>query len=262
MQTTIERLFVYPVKSLSGVPVQNLYFDDSGPRDDRKYLLVNSAGRFISQRSHPILATFQLDADESGWLVTAPDYSTVMLPKDTYSEKAIEVSVWRDTITAYEVDRSISNWFSRHLDEMVFLVTLDELSSRTKAFNGTTGNFAFADGYPLLVCNTSTLDHLNSQTKQRLSMRRFRPNIVITIESQQEYELSGLKMEQGGIIVFGKHCVRCNIPAIDPETGVFQRETHKLIKDNLSRDGSVIFGVNAISHNLKNVQLGDKLTGY
>ena len=262
MQTTIECLYIYPVKSLSGVPVQQITFNESGPKDDRTYMLVNAKGRFISQRSHPILSTFSLNADENGWLVTAPGGDSILLPKQTYSDREITVTVWRDTIPAYEVDHQASSWFSQQLDENVFLVVLDELSSRTKTYESSKGHFAFADGYPLLVCNASSLDQVNSNHSQHLSMRRFRPNVVISIDANDEYQLQGLRFERGGVLVFCEPCVRCNIPAIDPNSGVFQPETHKFLKQALLREKEVIFGVNAIHQNLSNICIGDVVTGY
>lgn len=262
MQTTIDRLYVYPIKSLAGVSVQQLTFDESGPVDDRKFLLVNASGRFISQRSHPTLATFALACDQYGWLVSAIDGTSVVIPQDTYTDREIEVTVWRDTVPAYEVSPEISEWFSRQLDEMVHLVTFDELTSRSITSKGVTGHFAFADGYPLLVCNSTSLENVNLQSTQRLSMRRFRPNVVISIANNEEYQVKGLRFENGGALVFCEHCVRCNIPAIDPESGVFQRETHSFLKQVLQRDSEVVFGMNAITQQLSVINLGDVVTVY
>ncbi|MFQ3230779.1 MOSC domain-containing protein [Reinekea sp.] len=262
MQTTIEQLYVYPVKSLAGVPVKQITFDEFGPKDDRQYLLVNSKGRFISQRSHPILATFTVDFAEQGWLVKAPDSSSILISKETYTDRSIEVTIWRDTLMAFEVDGCLSDWFSEQLNEIVYLVTFDDLTSRTVTAQGVAGKFAFADGYPLLVCNTATLDSVNRQSSQQLSMRRFRPNVVISLAANTEYQVKELRFENGGSLMFAEHCVRCNIPAIDPELGIFQRETHDYLKQALLRDNEVVFGMNAINKQLSRIQLGDVLTVY
>lgn len=52
----LERAFIYPVKSLRGVEVASLELDDLGPVGDRRWMLVDDAGRFVTQRQFPKLA--------------------------------------------------------------------------------------------------------------------------------------------------------------------------------------------------------------
>lgn len=256
--TSVIGLFVYPVKSLAGVPVHTMYFDSNGVVDDRRYMLINPQGKFISQRSHPVLATMQVDAHPEGWWVSVSGESGVLIADDE-PIRPMQATVWKDTVQAWEVSTETSRWFSEQLDEYVHLVAIDEIACRVKQHQGQSGRLAFADGYPLLVANRSSLTELNQSMNEALSMRRFRPNVIVDIEPFAEYELNMLAVEEGHGLLLREPCVRCNVPSIEPKVGVFQPEIHHKLKHHLLRNGHVVFGMNAFVHGIKSLQLEQNL---
>ncbi len=259
--TTISDLFVYPIKSLAGVRVHSLSFGSFGVRDDRQYMLVDQKHRFITQRTHPVLAQFKPQAIEPGvWRVLGPHGAQVDIYAESTTESVIETSVWKTPLKTREKSKTVSRWFSEQLDELVYLVEFDDLESRFQSAQGHEAPFAFADGYPLLVCNQASLEALNTALGQRLDMSRFRPNIIVKLDEFQEYETRELQLTKGGSIIFGEPCVRCNVPAIDPQTSVYQRELHQQMKDVLRRNERVIFGMNAITTHCAKIEIGDELT--
>ncbi|MDN3649390.1 MOSC N-terminal beta barrel domain-containing protein [Reinekea marina] len=256
--SVIDELYIYPIKSLPGLSVDELNFGSLGVENDREFVLVNAQGRFISQRSHPALAAFHLSDNHSTWQVSSLNKNCIEIPKQSYTDKAMAISVWKDQATAYEVDPLISRWFSELLDETVHLVRFDELSSRKVEKGGFQGHFAFADGFPLLVCNSNSLSEINQNAPSDLSMQRFRPNIVLAMPENEEYKARSISFAKGGELKLVEPCVRCNIPAINPETTVFEKPIHEYLKAAINRGGKPVFGMNAIIHQLRTIRKGEQ----
>lgn len=258
----IKQLFIYPVKSLGGVEVDSIRFCTLGPVDDRRYMLINHQKRFITQRSHAILSQFKLKKVSDGWQVRAPDGTTVVIENDATTDNTYETQVWKTPLNTREKSRDVSNWFGEHLNEWVRLVEFDDLETRYCCSDHHQVPFAFADAYPLLVCNEQSLAVLSNAVQYPMHMLRFRPNIVISVEAGAEYEIQALakESEPEKQIQFIEPCERCNVPSIDPLTGVFQKDLHDKIKQRLKQGGPPIFGMNALTLNLNKIRVGDRFT--
>jgi len=261
MPVTVKELWLYPVKSLAGIRVNSLSFDVSGPIDDRRWMLVDQRGHFVSQRSHRAMALFRLNLNNNEVQVKAPSGSTLSLPKPDAQQvyQPVAVTVWKDELIAYEVDAAASTWFSQEMRTPVRLVWLGNQSERRisdwAAFD--TERVGFADGYPLLVCNQASIDRLNHGEQLPLEQRRFRPNIVAQgLPANRELALGEWQLA-GGVLAMLKTCERCNIPAIDPETAEYQKDTAARIKTECRYQGRTVFGVNAVARGLDLLKQGD-----
>lgn len=259
MQTRVDELYIYPIKSFPGVSVSHLSFDARGVVGDREFMLVDDKNRFVTQRTHPKLALYKIDPDDGGWLVTSPKGDQVQVARNPSPKAPFETQVWKDSVTVFEVSEALSAWFSRELDMSVRLVQMDLTAQRIKARSNLSGPVAFADGYPLLICNQTSLAALHADFPG-LEMRRFRANVVITLpEKNMEYDVSRLETTSGHLAL-AKPCVRCNIPAIDPDTAEFDSSLHQRLRKVLTRPEGVVFGQNAFAVNLKQLTVGDALT--
>ena len=49
----LTQLNLYPIKSCGGYPVESANLETRGLEGDRRYMLVDERGRFLSQRTHP-----------------------------------------------------------------------------------------------------------------------------------------------------------------------------------------------------------------
>jgi len=230
--TIIQDLYLYPVKSLAGVKVDQIDFNAFGPIDDRRYMLVDHKHRFLTQRSHSVLSQFTLQKTANGWMVFSPKGQSILIEADSDSDDIIETSVWKTLLKTREVSKKVSQWFSEQIDEMVLLVEFDDLETRYKQILDHSAPFKFADGYPLLVCNSESLNDLNQRVNVAMDMLRFRPNVVVSLPAQSEYQVAKLVNASNGSLIFAEPCVRCNVPAIDPKTSVFQRELFIQLKKN------------------------------
>jgi uncharacterized protein YcbX len=125
----------------------------------------------------------------------------------------------------------------------------------------------FADGFPLLLTTTASLDALDSliargdhAAEGPLPMDRFRPNVVI--DGTAPWAKDGWRRIRIGEVVFRvpKPCGRCLITTTDQRTAERGREPlHTLARHR--RSGSrVIFGQNLVPENRGTLRLGDALT--
>lgn len=260
-QVSVRELWVYPVKSLAGLQVESLSFDNNGPVGDRRWMLVDESGRFVSQRSQMSMALYRLAQIGGRIQITSPSGHTLLLPAPqsslTYPEVA--VTVWKDELTGYEVDTTASEWFSEQLGMAVRLVWLGDASERrvSDARASDDERVGFADGYPLLVCNQASLDALVHSTGLALEQRRFRPNVVVDgLPAGEELALGEWQLGTGKLALL-KVCERCNIPSIDPETGTYEKPTAALLKSACRFDGRTVFGVNAVARGVTCLRTGD-----
>ncbi len=257
MDIEIKQLFIYPIKSIPGISVDSIELTMAGPKHDRQYMLVDENKRFVTQRTHPLLSQFSIQQTAEGWSVASKDGSTISFDDAESSDSVFQTKVWKHSIQVREKSNKVSQWFSEHLDQLIKLVEFEELETRHKEVQGHLSPLQFADGYPLLLCNQQSLEMLSMAVDQPLSMSRFRPNIVVSIKAEAEYDFSVLSRHDGAEILVGKPCERCNIPAIDPVTGVFNRGLHLLFRAELERQGKAVFGVNAAINKAKRLSVGD-----
>jgi len=257
--TAIKALFVYPVKSLGGVSVATLRFNSAGVVNDRRYMLVDGKNRMLTLRSHSQLSQFHLAQLEGGWQVSNLKGSGILIADNAGTEQLIDTEVWSTPIRTREKSFEVSAWFSEQLDEWVRLVEFDDLESRYCPVDQHQMPFGFADVFPLLVCNVQSLKQLSQAVKYPLAMARFRPNVVIDVPADSEYQIGALKCEEGGQLLFAEPCVRCNVPAIDPLTGVYQKDLHPQLKAQLKRDSKVVFGLNACAIHCRQLSVGQVL---
>lgn len=256
---TLTELWIYPIKSLPGLSVDRLSFDSAGPVDDRRWMLVDDKGRFVSQRGMPRLANFRLAVDDDGYRVTAPDGDSVVVPRLSDDGEPVTVTVWKDTVDAFEVGSQWSRWFSDKLDQPVRLVQIGTTSARRIGDPQASDHerVGFADGYPLLVCSEASLAELNQVADLNLDMRRFRPNVVVRgLEPRSELMLGRLTVSSGRIDLV-KPCTRCNIPAIDPDTATYQKAVAAQLKAQCEWNGSTVFGANGIARGIEALSIGD-----
>ena len=55
MKPTLARICIYPIKSLGGIAMQEAELEIRGLRYDRRWMLVDANGRFVSQREIPAM---------------------------------------------------------------------------------------------------------------------------------------------------------------------------------------------------------------
>lgn len=248
----IVSLHVYPVKSCHRIDLEVAQMVERGWHGDREWMVVDPAGRFLTQRTHPALAQIR-PAHQGGVLqLHHPQHATLQLPRAGSAEwPHRRVRIWGDEVEAQDCGAAAHRWISAALGTSAELVRADALTHRQPA-NQWRGALQapvnFPDGFPVLVCNRASLDELNSRLPAPLPMTRFRPNLVI--EGLEAWEEDRIEELQFGALRLRlvKPCTRCSTTTIDQESGLPEGDPLPALKtyrfDKALR--GVTFGQNGI----------------
>lgn len=250
LNASITGLFVYPVKSCRGITLSSAQLTERGLAHDREWMIVDAAGRFVSQRELPRLALIGTALSDGALALTAPCRGPSIVPFGGSGSRRL-VTVWRDTFQAIDEGDGAARWLSAWCDQELRLVRFDPTVRRycNRVYAGDSGaHTGFADGYPLLVLGEASLADLNARLASPLPMNRFRPNVVLSgLEAYDEDHLD--QIVAGPIrLKLVKPCTRCEITTTDQETG--ERASEPLMTLATYRMHPVLegvaFGVNAL----------------
>ncbi|MFN8184052.1 MAG: MOSC domain-containing protein [Candidatus Nanopelagicales bacterium] len=243
-------LFVYPIKSCAGMPVDRWELGAMGLSGDRSYMVVDDEGVYLTQREEPRLALVRPVPGEP-LTVATPAGSATPIPG-----ARVEVSVWDYDCAALDCGDEVAGLLSDHLGRACRLVTLSPDHDRPSDHAG--GRVGFADGYPLLITSESSLAELNARLPAPLPMNRFRPNLVVA-GSPAFDEDHWRALEVGPIPVdVVKPCARCAITRVDQATGVRgDGEPLRTLGTFRKAKGGVMFGQNAVHRQNGVLTVGD-----
>jgi uncharacterized protein len=256
----VSELFVYPIKSMAGIPVNKAWVTDRGFEYDRRWMLVDENNRFISQREVPEMALMKIKISDQGLDVTyQPKSSSIIIPFEPQTDEFAEVTIWDDTCPGQFVSREVDKWFGDMLGIHCRLVYMPDGSIRPTDPKYTPDGHvtSYSDGYPFLIIGQAALDDLNSRLAEPLPMNRFRPNIVFTggdpfsEDLMHSFTISDIQFH--GI----KLCARCPIPTIDQETLAKGKEPLKTLARYRFRDNKIFFGQNLIHEGSGEISIGD-----
>lgn len=262
----ISQLFIYPIKSCAAVAVEQLVFDRFGPCGDRRFMVVDADGRFLTQRQCPDMAfiqpTYQCDpAGESAVLrLHAHGLQSLDVSVSEADRQLIRVTVWQDTLFAFDCGPEASHWFSQALGGNYRLVMLPEESCRQVSLKrAKPGRYVgFADGYPLLVCTQASIDFLSSIVGRSIDIERFRPNVVLSGNMEPFAELQWQRLEiNSGYIDLVKPCERCVIPTRDLINQQREADVLAVLKQYCRVDGKILFGQNGIESGVTTLKAGE-----
>ena len=255
----VQALNVHPVKSCAVVALDEVLLIETGFEFDRAWMVVDAAGRFVSQRELPRMALVQQTLRHSELVLRAPGMMALHLALDAV-EAAFRATVWDDEVAAYDMGALAAQWFTDFLGRPLRLVRFDPEQRRlsnAKWTGSIEAENGFSDGFPILVASTASLDELNrrlaAQGQAAVTMARFRPNLVLDgLDAHGEDPLDEIRFAtaEGPVVLkLVKPCARCSIPDVEPATG----ETGHAVGDVLASyradarlDGALTFGMNAV----------------
>jgi uncharacterized protein YcbX len=225
-QLTLTEIWVYPVKSLGGIRLNSAKVLPKGLQYDRRWMLVDETGTFMTQRIYPKMALFKLSMNFDQLIITYKDpsrfeHSSIMLDANAPAlGEIIHATIWNDAVETVEVDRRISEWFSTYLGMSCRLVSFPEINPRAvdPLYKVNDEHVSLADAYPFLIIGQSSLDDLNSKLDYRLPMNRFRPNFVFTGGAPYEEDTWRNFAIGKNRFVGVKPCARCALTTVNQDT--------------------------------------------
>lgn len=260
----VTRLFVYPIKSCRGISVASVEMTPRGPAWDRRYMLVDADGRFLTQRQHPRMALIETAFGADGFVVGAPGQEPLALPfgLDAEAYGDCRVRVWADTVEARLADADTNIWFSEVMGFACGLVYLADHQHRpvTHAAAAFDDEVGFADGAPVMLLSEASLAELNGRLARPVGIERFRPNIVVTADAPHaEDAWAALAIGEARFEVAWP-CSRCVLTTIDPATGKRDPDNQPMrtLLEYRRRDRKVFFGQNLIPRALGTISIGDE----
>jgi uncharacterized protein YcbX len=254
-------LNIYPIKSTKGIALAESDVDEFGLRYDRRWMVIDGAGQFLSQRSHPRLALVVPSIQGDKLRVDGPGMPTLELPLHPSSAVTTRVTVWDDVCSASWVGESAAAWFSELLEYACSLVHMAEDAVRpaNPVFAPSGSRVSFADGFPFLLISEESLADLNRRLAEPLPMNRFRPNLVVAGGEPYD-EDRWTRLEIGGIrFQVVKPCGRCVVTTTDQNTGERGKEPLRTLATYRKRDGEVMFGQNVVHESLGRLCVGDRV---
>ena len=183
----ISSINIYPVKSLGLIELDKINAKSRGLEFDRRWMLIDKYGRFVSQREIPEMCLVDCGLVKEGISIQYNN-KDILIPFDLYDERMVSVSVWGSEFNANLVHDKLDIWFSEALGQDLRLVKMTDQVYREKTlikapFKSTV---SFADGYPILVLGTASMDYLNNQLDEKININRFRANIIVDTKIEHE----------------------------------------------------------------------------
>lgn len=259
----LSEIWIYPVKSLSGIRLTEAQVEEKGLQYDRRWMITDQNGRFLTQREHSIMAMLKVAVFENGLSISSrlEEEKSILVPFEPVTKNPVSVVIWDDEVEAVTMSDEADQWLSEQLNLQVKLVMMPE-STQRKAdprYAKNEENVSFADGFPYLLISQASLDHLNERLEEPIVMQRFRPNFVVTGTSPHAED--DWKSIQIGTLFFDlvKPCARCVLTTIDPETAEKGKEPLKTLATYRRVGNKILFGQNVVTKQNGLVKQGDKI---
>ena len=172
------------------------------------------------------------------------------------------VEIWGERCEALLADKQSESWISEFLGEKCNFVFMPDHPNRKVDQKYAIGinQVAFSDGFPLLLISEYSLKDLNSRIPEEISMKRFRPNLVV--KNTLPYQEDNWRVIRIGEceLQIAKPCSRCVLITVDPETGKFSgREPLRTLAKYRKFNGEVVFGQNLIPRSSGKIEVGMKI---
>ncbi|MBV2352897.1 MOSC domain-containing protein [Streptomyces sp. J2-1] len=263
----LQSIHVHPVKAFRAVALRTASVEPWGLAGDRRWALIDDGGKVVTQREYPRLALAAAGLLPGGGIVLSgpgqrPLTVPVPLPPAT-----VTADVFGTKVDAVPASDAAHAWCAEYLGRAVRLVHMDDPATRRPvdpAYARPGETVSFADGYPLLVTTSASLDALNSLIAQGdhaedgpLTMDRFRPSLVVA--GTAPWEEDGWSRIAVGEVAFrvAKPCGRCVVTTTDQDTAARGREPLHTLARHRRRNGRLVFGQNLVPLAPGTVRTGD-----
>ncbi|MCX4245316.1 MOSC domain-containing protein [Paraliomyxa miuraensis] len=254
----LSAIHVYPIKSLRGVSVRAARTRVGGLEHDRRWMLVDEAGTFVTQREDPALARLTVGLFDGGIRVGATG-EAIEIPLQ-HDGPRVGVRVWRSSLEAIEHEAG-SAFFSRYLRRPLRLVYQPADALRVVQDSTRPGDrVSLADSEALLLVGQGSIDGLNERVREpALPVTRFRPNLVVEgAPPHAEDAWATVRIGAIGLRGVGR-CSRCVMTTLDPLSGDKGVEPLRTLAEYRREHGKVWFGAYFVADDHGWLRVGDEV---
>lgn len=244
----LAELWIYPVKSMAGVRVARAAVEARGLAGDRRFMVVDPAGRFLTQRELPPMARLRARLHGEWLHLEGPDGCGSRVPR-VPSGPTREVVVWDHRCAAVDAGDEVAAWLERSLGRPARLVYMpDDVRRPADLQHARQGDLvSFADGFPFLLATDASLAAVNAALPAPVDLRRFRPNLVLHGVEAPFAEDGWAELRIGELRFYPrKPCSRCPIVDVDPDAGERAPGVLSALSTLRRRGNRVDFGQNLV----------------
>ncbi|TID16769.1 Molybdenum cofactor sulfurase [Venturia nashicola] len=291
--TKIQEIRIYPIKSCRGLKVQKTKLLKTGLDLDRNWMFAEASTlKFLTIRqiSDMTLIDTKITDDDTleVSISTKPNinFSIPAHPNEIWlslnTELVKDCEIWGQKVDGYLYSKDLTAPFSEFFGKDVRLVYKGPTPRPLKGnadpqVLGRVESTKFADLMPIQVSNQKSIEELNYRLKSAgeppISIERFRPNIVVEGEEPwyedvwktvrlQPSNWTAEKSEGDITMDVAARCARCQVPNVDPDTGVKNKKQpwNKLMEYRRVDEGITFkpcFGMLCVPREEGEISVGD-----
>ncbi|WP_161880928.1 MOSC domain-containing protein [Deinococcus alpinitundrae] len=207
---TLSALYIYPIKSAGGVSLPASDLGPTGLTHDRRWMVVDAAGRPVTQREQPRLKVVEVTLGMDSLQVNAPQMPALQVPFAPQGE-ARAVDMWGQPLRGVCVEAA-ANWFSTFLDGDFGLVWMPADVERFQPDGRPyRSQISFVDGNPFHLITEASLADIDAQVSREVGAAEMRPNLVIS--GGRAYQEDFWRRIRVGEVAFEvvESCARCAV---------------------------------------------------
>lgn len=253
------------MKSCGAVELVQSEVEERGLAHDRRWMVVDESGRYLTQREVPQLATIRPHVGQDTLELRCGD-ARLDVPLRLHEGPLMPVQIWRDEVQALCAGELADDWLRDVLGLDARLVWMPDDARREVDARFARGGeiTSFADGFPFLVLTSASVDDLNERIARNggeaVGVERFRSNFLVA--GAGAYEEDSWARFRIGECEFEvvKPCSRCVIPTLDQTTGEKTGiEPLRTLATYRAQNGKVFLAQNALPRRLGQVRVGDEV---
>ena len=266
----VAALFFYPLKSARGVRRDAVSLDRFGVSHDRRWMLIDPlAARPITQREISELSRLEARRSATGlelrWLDPPPagegslEAERLHVAEPARDDCRLPVTIWGDTVHLPVADDAANDWITAALGRETRLAFMpDDVERPVNPRYAEAGDrTSLTDGFPLHLIGSGSMEDLNARLEEPIGVERFRPNLLIDGPAAfDEDDWDEIRVGSCRLRVV-KPCPRCTVTTVDPASGERGTEPLRTLSTYRKREGSVMFGQNALHRGEGTIRVGD-----
>lgn len=230
----VTSIYYYPVKSCHAIQLNEAECAYAGlhcgSTHDRQWMITDSRHVFLSGKDeHKLVLVQPSFHGKEMWLDGAGMETMKMSTEVSRNDPVVNVKVYGDTVEAVDCGKEVGDWFSRYLNKPgCHLVVRPDWVKPRHLQDGPTrwhkqtkfdDKIEFQRESPFILGSEASVEDLSTRTPDPVSMRNFRPNIVVTgcpaydEDSWEELQIGSATFRQFKLIQ------RCPFTTVNPDTG-------------------------------------------
>ena len=259
----ISDLFIYPIKSTTGIAINSSNIINTGFEFDRIFGVVNNLNEILTARENSKLLQISCSIKEGELTLLHPQKKPLEINlKKAISTYATEINLFKkNTMGKLIESEEAITWISDILEEPCKLITIDNKNLRKVNYKALGSNISFNDSYPIHLTTTASMRDINNKLETKIIDNRYRPNIVIS--GTKPYEEENWKSITIGNCLFKviTPTERCTLITINPITLIKDKKQEPLrtLAKNRDNNKKVNFGIYLIPIKTGNIKKGDPI---